>query len=113
MFVRNGISLDYCFEASINSMRAVCDHVFVTYCESNDGTLEVLEAMVQQGKLTVLNCNNDAWEAQKGKEKLSYFQNISIQYAQNEGYEYVLLVQADEVLHQDSIPYIKRALALK
>lgn len=112
MFVRMGIALDYCFEASINSMRAACDHVFVTYCESDDGTYEVLEKMLQEGKMSILKCTEEAWQAQKGKEKLSYFQNISIEYAQKEGYEYVLLVQADEVLHEDSIPYINRALAL-
>lgn len=112
MFVRLGIKLDYCFEASINSMKAFCDHVFVTYVECyEDNTLEVLKSMLDE-KLTILTCTDEQWKSQTGKEKLSYFQNVSIEYAQKEGYEYVFLCQADEVTHEDSIPFIKRALAL-
>lgn len=111
MFVRLGIALDYCFEASIKSMQSVCDTVIVTYCDSSDGTLEALKSI--GGNLVILCCGEDVWQSQKGKEKLSYFQNVSIDYAEKNGYEYVLLVQADECLHEDSIPYIKRALELK
>ena len=109
LFVRNGHSLDYCFEAAIKSMQAVCDKVFVTYCESTDGTFETL--MTMDG-IEILQCDEALWVSRQGREKLSYFQNISIEYAQQQGYEYVLLVQADEVLHEDSIPQIKQAIAL-
>ena len=109
MFVRQGHALDYCFEAAIKSMQAVCHKVFVTYCESTDGTLETL--MTLDG-IEILQCDEALWQAQQGREKLSYFQNISIDYAHQKGYEYVLLVQADEVLDPDSIPHIKQALAL-
>ncbi len=111
MFIRNGVSLDYCFEASIRSMQAVCDWVYVVYCESEDGTLEKLKE-VADDKTSILMCIDAHWRQQQGKEKLSFFQNLAIEQAQVEGYEYVLLVQGDEVLHEDSIPYIKRALAL-
>lgn len=115
LFVRNGISLDYCFEASIKSMQAVCDWVVVVYVESNDNTLEILKSIQSHDEsqsITILQCSQEMWDNQRGKEKLSYFQNIGIEYIENKGYEYVLLVQADEVLHEDSIPYIKRALEL-
>ncbi len=110
-FIRNGISLDYCFEASINSMKGVCNHVFVAYFESNDGTLEVLESM-SDSQMTILMYSEEQWQSVKGKEKLSVFQNLAIDWAEKDGYEYVLLVQCDEVLHEDSIPYIHQALAL-
>lgn len=110
MFIRQGISLDYCFEASIKSMQSVCDMVIVCYCESTDGTLEVLQEI--GGDLQILFCNEEMWQSQKGKEKLSYFQNIAIEYAEKEGYEYILLIQGDEVLHEDAIPVIKRSLEL-
>ncbi len=108
-FVRNAIMLDYCIDASINSMRAFCDKVIVCYVESQDETLELLKSIPD---IMILVCKNELWESQKGMEKLSYFQNIAIEYAEQEGYEYVFLCQADECVHQDSIPYIKRALAL-
>ena len=109
LFVRNGHSLDYCFEAAIKSMQSVCHTVIVTYCESNDGTLETLMSMEN---IHLLKCDEELWQSQKGREKLAYFQNLSIEYAQQQGYEYVLLVQADEVLDETSIPHIKQALAL-
>ena len=111
LFVRSGISLDYCFEASINSMKAVCDKVFVVYVESTDGTLEVLQTLADD-KTVILFCSEAQWQEHKGREKLSIFQNVGIEWAEKEGYEYVLLVQADEVLHEDSIPYIQRAIEL-
>jgi hypothetical protein len=111
-FVRHATLLDYCIEASINSMKAFCDHVFVTYIESDeDNTLEVLKGMVDE-KLTILTCTNEQWQEQKGKTKLAFFQNVSIEYAEKQGYEYVLLCQADECISEDSIPYIKQAIAL-
>lgn len=109
-FIRQGFALDYCFEASIRSMQSVCDMVFVCYCESTDGTIEILQEIGEN--LQILFCSEEMWETQKGKEKLSYFQNIAIDYAEKEGYEYILLVQGDEVLHEDAIPVIKRALDL-
>lgn len=109
-FIRRGIDLDYCFEAAIKSMQAVCDIVCVCYCESQDGTLEVLQQI--GGNLQILFCNEEMWQSQKGKEKLSFFQNVAIEHVEKEGYEYILLVQCDECIHQDSIPIIKRALEL-
>ena len=111
-FIRLGVKLGYCFESSINSMKACCDHVFVTYIESGeDNTLEVLKGMVDE-KLTILICTDEQWQQHKGKEKISFFQNTSIDYAKKAGYEYVLLVQCDESIHEDSIPHIKQAIEL-
>lgn len=110
-FIRNGFLLDYCFEAAIRSLQAVSDHVIVVYVEGDDDTFEVIQTVLD-GKTTILQCSQQQWDEQKGKEKISYFQNIGIEYAQREGYEYVYLVQSDEVTHEDSIPYIKQALVL-
>lgn len=111
VFIRNAISLDYCIEASVRSMQSCCDHIFIVYVESKDGTLDLLKSILDE-KTTILTCGNDDWEKYKGKEKLSIFQNVGIEAAEKEGCEYVLLIQADECLHEDSIPYIKRALEL-
>ncbi len=108
-FVRNAVKLDYCIEASINSMKAFCDNVIVAYVDSEDDTLGLLKKI---GGITLLKCSQQSWEEQKGKQKLSYFQNVAIEYAQEEGYEYIFLCQADECVHEDSIPYIKQAMAL-
>lgn len=108
-FVRNAILYDYCIEASIRSMQAFCDEVIVCYVESEDDTLKLLESI---GGITLLQCSNDEWNKIQGREKLSYFQNIAIEYAQSLGYEYCFLCQADEVIHEDSIPHIMNAVSL-
>lgn len=110
-FVRNATLYDYCIEASLNSMMAFCDHVFVVYVESQDDTLIRLERLYDE-KLSCLMCSNEEWLANNGRTKLAIFQNVGIEYAEKEGYEYVFLCQADECVHEDSIPYINKAVAL-
>jgi hypothetical protein len=107
--IRQGCALDYCFEASINSMKAFCDVVYVCYVESEDETLELLKSI---GGITIILCTKESWDKREGREKLSYFQNIAINKAQIDGYEYCFLCQADECVSQDSIPHIRQAVEL-
>lgn len=105
-FVRNAILYDYCIEASIKSMQAFCNEVIVVYVIGEDDTLSLLK------NVTVLTCDNAAWQSVSGREKLAYFQNIAIEYARSLGYEYCFLCQADEVVHEDSISHIMQAVEL-
>lgn len=111
LFIRQGVALDYCFEASIRSMQAICDHVFIVYVDSDDNTLEVLITLLD-ANTTLLKCKDEQWRSHHGKEKLSFFQNIGIEYANRQGYEYVFLCQGDCVIHEDSFPFIKQAIEL-
>lgn len=108
-FVRNAILYDYCIEASIRSMQAFCDHVFVCYVESDDNTLSLLKSI---SNISIASCSSDDWNNVQGREKLSHFQNVAILNAQLEQYEYCFLCQADEVVHEDSIPHIMQAVEL-
>lgn len=105
-FVRNAIKYDYCIRACIDSMKAVCDAVYVAYVEGEDDTLSLLQ------DVNVIMFDQKAWESIQGREKISEFQNAAIQMAQDDGYEYCLLIQSDECLHQDSIPHIMQAVEL-
>ena len=111
LFIRNGRELDYCFEAAIKSLQVFCNHVFVCEAGSTDDTFEVLKTLLD-GKTTILQCSKEQWNEQQGRQKLSYFSNIAIQYAQQQGYEYQFNLQGDEVIDPDSIPYIQRAIEL-
>jgi hypothetical protein len=108
-FVRNAILFDYCIEASINSMKAFCDVVYVCYVEGEDETLELLKSI---GGITLIVCKKDEWDKIQGREKLALFQNVAINQAQIDGYEYCFLCQADECVSQDSIPHIRQAVEL-
>lgn len=54
--VRNGISLDYCFDLTIQSLLPVCDEVVVCDSDSDDGTRARLDAMaIYDHKVKVIN----------------------------------------------------------
>jgi len=109
MFTYRAVAQDYCFIEALQSMSGVCDHVFVCDAGSDDGTLEQLYFLeLVSSDLTVLKY--DKWHTQSGKEKLSYFTNLAIEVAEKKGYEYVLSVQADEVLHESSYHVIRKAV---
>ena len=53
--VHNAIEGDYCVQEAITSLLPVCDEVVVADCESNDGTLDALNARAsQEPKLRVV-----------------------------------------------------------
>ncbi len=108
-FVRNAVIYDYCIEASIESMKSFCDKVIVCYVESEDSTLDLLKTIPD---IIIIQCSNEDWNSIQGREKLSHFQNVAMMYAQMEGYDYVFLCQADECVHEDSIPHIRQAIEL-
>lgn len=111
LFVRNATEYDYCVEAAIRSLQACCDHVFVCEAGSTDDTFEVLQTVLD-GRTTILQCTKEQWDAQVGREKLNYFTNIAIEYAQQQGYEYQFNLQSDEVIDRDSNRYINQAIEL-
>lgn len=111
VFMRNAVSLDYCFEQCIKSMSSVCDCIYVLDAGSDDGTREQLMSLYSGNeKIVLILLPVDEWDKQKGKEKLSYFTNISIDLAEKDGYEYVLNIQADEVLSERSYEAIRAAI---
>lgn len=110
IFVHNAISQDYCYKQAIQSLLSFCDHVFILDAGSTDGTMQKIKEYVPRETITVILTTNDTWEAQKGKEKLSYFTNMAIESAQRAGYEYVFSLQADEILHEKSYAAVRKAV---
>lgn len=111
LLIRNGCEFGYCFEAAIKSLQDVCCHVFVVEAGSTDDTMQVLQTLLDK-KTTILQCTIEQWNEQQGREKLNYFSNIAIEYAQQQGYEYQFNLQGDEVLDPDSFQYIQKAIEL-
>jgi len=107
--LKNAVKYDYCFEESIKSLLAVCEVVIVAYVESEDDTLERLMATKYNGTpLIVINLDETDWNFYTDKHRLSYITNIAIQHADRLGFSYVLSVQADEVVHEDSYAEIRK-----
>jgi len=110
LFVHDAIRFDYHVEESVKCLLEFCDHVYVCDAGSTDGTTDILIEMMQHHpRLTVLFMTNQAWEAQIGREKLNYFTNIAIKRAEEDGYEYQINLQADEIISEKSYDSIRKA----
>jgi hypothetical protein len=109
LFVYNGITHDYCFMEAIQNLKDFCDHVIVVDAGSKDHTIEQIQTLVDDKcELHII----DEWEQQKGtgSAKLNYFTNTAIEIAEKMGFDYQFQTQADEIVSEDSFPWIRKAM---
>lgn len=104
IFYHNALQYDYCIAEAIQNLKDFCDRVIVVDAGSTDGTAETLTHLFdRQCKFMRV----DEWEQQHGREKLSYFANIALDMLDT---DYVYHAQADEIVHEDSFPWIRKAM---
>lgn len=106
IMVRNGISLDYCFEASIQSLLPVVDQLVVSDSDSNDGTADKLADMAAANpKIKLVN---RPWTQPHGESY--HWWTDWINFAREHlTTDFQLQLDADEVLHENSYDEIRRA----
>lgn len=110
IFIYNGNKYDYCYKEAIKCLFEFCDYVVIA-AGGDDNTYEDIEQLIiGENNVSLLAIAHDEWEAQKGKEKLNYFTNIAIQYADKLGFQYNFNLQGDEIVHQDSYDAIRKAI---
>jgi len=109
MFVHNALRYDYCMEEAILSLLAFCDQVVVLDCQSDDGTLAALNKMAERYKALQVQGNGE-WTCAPGRERLAILANQARAHLTT---QYHFMLQADEVVHEASIPFIKQAVASK
>jgi glycosyltransferase involved in cell wall biosynthesis len=108
LFVHNGETFDYCYKETIESLCQFCDKVSVVDAGSTDTTTSVLKWLESiHHNLKVIYLPYSDWEAQSGWQKLAYFQNIAIEALDT---DWNLLVQGDEILHDNSIKWVRKAI---
>lgn len=105
-FAYNAISMDYCLAESVASLKALCDEVIVLDAGSTDRTDELIKSF-EDDKTQVVLCGNDEWTKQRGREKLSYFQNLAASFLTT---DYCIVAQADEVFHEKSFSAIREVV---
>lgn len=107
LIVRNGLSLDYCFEVAIASLLPICNEVVVCDSDSTDGTLEHLQEMQKsEPKIRIVNY---PWRDPVGDVSwLTTWMNHARQYLE---YDTQLYLDADEVLHPSSYPLLQRNIS--
>jgi glycosyltransferase involved in cell wall biosynthesis len=104
-FIRNGFSLGYPFEESLDCLRSLCDEVVIAVGDSVDGTREYVESL-HDTKLTILDT---IWDDSKrvGGEILAEQTNIALQACKG---QWCLYLQGDEVLHEDDYDLIRKTI---
>lgn len=102
--IRNGISLDYCFEEAIKSMLPICEQVVISDCESTDGTREFLEEWAKnEPKLKVVTY---PWTDPRGDH--AWFPAWINATRANLTTDYVTYTDGDECWHTDAYPIIRQ-----
>jgi len=104
-FLRDGVRLGYPFEESIRSALPVCDEFVIAVGESDDGTLERLQAM-NEPKLNLIPTR---WNEQCRTHGFVYgHQKMIAQY--NCTGDWAFYLEADEVLHEDDAGRLRQAM---
>ena len=104
-FVRNGNSLGYPFVPAIRSLLPLCDEIIVNVPRSTDDTLESVKA-IGDPKIKILETEWDD-NARTGGLVLSHHTNLALEQCSG---DWCVYIQADEVLHEDSISAMRSAM---
>lgn len=109
-FVWNGVSQDYNFLQTIACLIDLCDSVSIV-AGGTDGTEEAIMNRFTNTpgseNVTLTTINEEQWKEQKGREKLSFFMNLALEQLKT---EWIIAVQADEVIFDRSFQRIRRAI---
>lgn len=106
IFIHNAIEFDYCLKESLQSLCGVCDEVVVMDCESTDGTTElILNLTKEMPKLKAIT--GIKWECTNNYTRLARLATQAKSYLNTEWH---FMLQADEVLHENSYPFILKAI---
>jgi glycosyltransferase involved in cell wall biosynthesis len=106
-YVRNGLAMGYPFIQSILSVIDIVDDFVVVLGDSTDGSKEAIEAL-KSPKIRVLDT---VWDMQLKTGGKLFAQQSNLGLAEMKG-DWVIHIQADEVLHESDTPklleYIKK-----
>jgi len=107
--IRNGLTLDYCFQEAIESLLNVCEEVVVADSDSTDGTTELLERWAE--KEPRLKLVNFPWTNPKGVSHNFFVEWLNFA-RQNLTTPHSVYVDADEVLDDrpEAIAALKEAV---
>lgn len=104
--IRNGISLDYCFEETIRSLLPVCDEVVVCDSESTDGTRErLVEMQSSEPKIRIVDWPWPNPVARGWEWFVEWINFVRLKL----DFDYQIQLDADEVLSEQGYPRIRQA----
>ncbi|MEQ1585064.1 MAG: glycosyltransferase [Cyclobacteriaceae bacterium] len=97
-YIRNGIQFDYPFLQSLQSILPIVDEFVMVVGDSTDGTREAIEAL-NSGKIVIID---SVWDMnlRKGGKLFAQQSNLGLNAVTG---DWVIHVQADEVIHENDI----------
>lgn len=101
-YVRNGIELSYPFVESIKSILPICDEFIMVVGDSHDGSREAVEA-IQSDKIKIID---SVWNMNLRVEGGVFAQQSNIGLDNCTG-DWLIHIQADEVIHEDDLQRLK------
>ncbi len=105
--VRNGVKFDYPFLESIRSVLPLCDEMVVSVGNSEDDTLEKVRSL-NEPKIRIIET---VWDdnLREGGRVLAV-ETDKAKAAISPDTDWCIYIQADEVLHENDYPAIRRAM---
>lgn len=104
-FLRNAAMLGYPFIESIESALPICDEFVVNVGESDDDTLAQVRG-INSPKIRIIESR---WNERMRVKGYVYGQQKNIAHFNCTG-DWAFYLEADEVLHEDDLPRVKRAM---
>lgn len=102
MTLKNVLQTGYPFVESIAASLPVCDELLISEGYSTDGTFEVLE------KIAALNKKVKVFRQEwPNTKKYTIIKDVTNNVRAKCNYEYILSIQANEIIHEKSIDFIK------
>ncbi len=105
-FIRNAVQYDYPVVEAITSVLPIVDEFIVNVGKSDDGTLALIQAIDTQ-KIKIVETEWDDSLRTDGKI-FGIQQDIALSHCTG---DWAILVQGDEVVHEDDYPEIRNAMA--
>ncbi|WP_395767750.1 glycosyltransferase family 2 protein [Aquirufa sp.] len=106
-FIRNAVQNDYPIVEAITSILPICDEFVVAVGNSNDATLELIQA-IPSDKIRIIET---VWDesAREGGRVFALETNKAYQ-AISADTDWAFYIQGDECVHEDDLPTIKAAM---
>src|SRR5881397_109380 len=104
-FCRNAVRYDYPVVEAIQSILPIVDEFVVNVGRCEDGTLELIRS-ISDPKIKIVE---SLWDETLRKDGLIYSQQTNIALSHCTG-DWAFYLQADEVIHEDDVPKIVRAM---
>ena len=108
-FIRNAIKFDYPVVEAINSILPLCDEFIVAVGNSEDGTRQLIEH-INSPKIRIIDTQWDD-TLREGGQVLAVETNKAFD-AISDDTDWAFYIQGDEVVHEQFLPEIRKAMEL-